>query len=254
VKNQIIVASLTVSLRPIGIRMKTQKDWLITTGISALAVVAFLGAFRDPGTTSGRVIPVQATIGGPIAANSPAETVADDRLVELPGDGAISRAIERPRAWTDIPVQRPVRRAPVAVQPSGRRSAAPVERTRDSQEPVSRDEAEREESSTVARDRVEEHGEERAGLGEPAEDRSAPPPAAAIRKRSGTNSAAIIAGTAAAGAAIGGLTGGGKGAAIGAITGAAGGYVYDRMSRRADSADSGYRSSGANHLYTPRYR
>jgi hypothetical protein len=42
---------------------------------------------------------------------------------------------------------------------------------------------------------------------------------------------AIIGGGAAAGAAIGGLAGGGKGAAIGAITGGAGGYVYDRMTK-----------------------
>jgi hypothetical protein len=42
----------------------------------------------------------------------------------------------------------------------------------------------------------------------------------------------IIAGAAAAGAAIGGLSGGGKGAAIGAVTAGAGGYVYDRMTRR----------------------
>jgi hypothetical protein len=49
--------------------------------------------------------------------------------------------------------------------------------------------------------------------------------------RSTGERAAIIGGGAAAGAAIGGLAGGGKGAAIGAITGGAGGYVYDRMTK-----------------------
>ena len=49
--------------------------------------------------------------------------------------------------------------------------------------------------------------------------------------RSTAERAAIIGGGAAAGAAIGGLAGGGKGAAIGAITGGAGGYVYDRMTK-----------------------
>ena len=58
-------------------------------------------------------------------------------------------------------------------------------------------------------------------------------------ERSNVRSAAIIAGVAAAGAAIGGVTGGGKGAAIGAITGGAGGYVYDRMTRRKTTSVPG---------------
>jgi hypothetical protein len=52
------------------------------------------------------------------------------------------------------------------------------------------------------------------------------------KERSTTRSAAIIVGAAAAGAAIGAATGGGKGAAIGAISGGTGGFVYDRMTRR----------------------
>lgn len=51
-------------------------------------------------------------------------------------------------------------------------------------------------------------------------------------QRSKNKSIAIVAGSAAAGAAIGGLAGGGKGAAIGAITGGAGGYIYDRMTHK----------------------
>jgi hypothetical protein len=52
------------------------------------------------------------------------------------------------------------------------------------------------------------------------------------KQRSNKASAAIIGGSAAAGAAIGGLAGGGKGAVIGAVAGGAGGLVYDRMTHK----------------------
>lgn len=52
------------------------------------------------------------------------------------------------------------------------------------------------------------------------------------RERSTLKSVGIIAGSAGAGAAIGGAAGGGKGAAIGAATGGAAGLIYDRMTRR----------------------
>jgi len=41
----------------------------------------------------------------------------------------------------------------------------------------------------------------------------------------------ITAGSAGAGALVGGLVGGGKGAAVGALTGGAAGYIYDRKTR-----------------------
>jgi hypothetical protein len=53
-----------------------------------------------------------------------------------------------------------------------------------------------------------------------------------VRQRSKKASIAIVAGSAAAGAAIGAAAGGGKGAAIGALAGGAGGYVYDRMTHK----------------------
>ena len=49
------------------------------------------------------------------------------------------------------------------------------------------------------------------------------------RGRSKTHSVEIVAGTAAVGAAIGAIAGGGKGAAIGAVSGGGAGFVYDRI-------------------------
>lgn len=57
-------------------------------------------------------------------------------------------------------------------------------------------------------------------------------PVARQRGRSTAKSAAIVAGSAGAGAAIGALAGGGKGAAIGAISGGAAGFVYDRLTHK----------------------
>lgn len=53
-----------------------------------------------------------------------------------------------------------------------------------------------------------------------------------VRKRSKKKSAAIVGGTAATGAALGALAGGGKGAAIGAIAGGGAGFVYDRHTNK----------------------
>jgi hypothetical protein len=50
--------------------------------------------------------------------------------------------------------------------------------------------------------------------------------------RSKKHSIEIVAGTAAAGAAIGAIAGGGPGAAIGAISGGGAGFVYDRLTHK----------------------
>jgi hypothetical protein len=51
-------------------------------------------------------------------------------------------------------------------------------------------------------------------------------------RRSKKKSLAIIAGSAALGAAIGGIAGDGEGAAIGALTGGAAGFIYDRLTHK----------------------
>src|SRR5262245_24794148 len=51
------------------------------------------------------------------------------------------------------------------------------------------------------------------------------------RQRPAGKSAAIIGGTAAAGAAVGAIAGGGRGAAIGAAVGALGGLIFDRSTK-----------------------
>jgi uncharacterized protein YcfJ len=57
----------------------------------------------------------------------------------------------------------------------------------------------------------------------------AQPRRAARHRRSKKHSIEIVAGSAAAGAAIGAIAGGGKGAAIGGVSGAGAGFVYDRL-------------------------
>ena len=56
-------------------------------------------------------------------------------------------------------------------------------------------------------------------------------PIAVKERRSTKKSVAIVAGGAAAGAAIGAMAGGGKGAAIGAVSGGAAGLIYDRITK-----------------------
>jgi hypothetical protein len=58
-------------------------------------------------------------------------------------------------------------------------------------------------------------------------------------RRSPGRSAAIIGGSAAAGAVVGGIAGGGRGAAIGAAVGGIGGLIFDRATKK-DRRDREY--------------
>jgi hypothetical protein len=53
-----------------------------------------------------------------------------------------------------------------------------------------------------------------------------------VKRRSKAKSLAIVGGSAAGGAAIGALAGGGKGAGIGALAGGAAGFIYDRKTHK----------------------
>jgi hypothetical protein len=53
-----------------------------------------------------------------------------------------------------------------------------------------------------------------------------------VRRRKFSHSAAIVGGSAAAGAGIGALAGGGKGAIVGGLVGGGAGYVYDRKTHK----------------------
>jgi hypothetical protein len=57
-------------------------------------------------------------------------------------------------------------------------------------------------------------------------------PRVVTRERSFGHSAAIVGGSAGAGAVIGAVAGGGKGAGIGALAGGAGGFIYDRLTHK----------------------
>ena len=53
-----------------------------------------------------------------------------------------------------------------------------------------------------------------------------------VKRRSTKKSLAIVGGSAAGGAAIGALAGGGKGAGIGALAGGGAGFIYDRLTHK----------------------
>lgn len=139
--------------------------------------------------------------------------------------------------------------APMAEPVSAQTVGYPVRQSvyRESSAPVRRAAA-----PSSGRYRLEESGDLRSARG-----RNVAYRAPVTKQRSKMASAAIIGGGAAAGAAIGGLAGGGKGAAIGALSGGAAGVVYDRMTHKKtesvddDRSTATYRDSARNASYDP---
>lgn len=239
--------------------MGNRHDRLTKYGIVALAGIAVLGWVREPEKHQ--------SPGSSVSATSPAGS-AESRstfyppsgvagvagIDELPADNpAFVHATDTARE-TDSPVAyaptvERMKRSPIEVD---QRTSAVVKTP--AQAPVNsgRHEAPQaiEDGVTRSREPQQEPSEDRQaserrvppserpqdGALTPRADRSddtraQTQPVVVKKERSTARSAAIILGTAVAGAAIGAATGGGKGAAIGAVSGSAGGYVYDRMTR-----------------------
>ena len=220
-------------------------------GIVALAGIAVLGWVREPEKHQPSGSSVSATYPtGSLESRStfyPPSAVGGVAGTELPGDNPGSDASvaspptieptrrspiavdQRPSAVAETPVQAPVN--------SGRHEGPqPVEdgvvtRSRDPRQ--ERPEVSGETERVVLRsERPNDDGAPMPRVDRSDDTRAQTAPVVGKKERSTARSAAIIVGTAVAGAAIGAATGRGKGAAIGAISGIAGGYVYDRMTRR----------------------
>jgi hypothetical protein len=232
--------------------MRVSRDRLITIGIAALASVAVLGWIREPEKHRLPDRSERTTFQPPL------DTTGPPVIRELPGDPV---QIERPAPYVRrLPAlsDHPTRQDTLAVTLP--RQTAPVEhddRTRTRAE-------QRREDQIRTRAPEPEYRRESSNDGHEVDQAGVTPrvtsaPVAGEKERSVGRSAAIIAGAAAAGAAIAGLSSGGKGAAIGAVAGGAGGYVYDRMtrSRSAPAAgpdvtdrDSSASSNGYNQVST----
>jgi hypothetical protein len=235
--------------------MGNRHDRLTKYGIVALAGIAVLGWVREPEK--------HRPSGSSVSATSPASS-AESRstfyppsgvagvagIDELPADNprsvhATDTVRETDSPVASVPTGERMKRSPIEVD---QRTSAVVKTP--AQAPVN---SGRHEGTQAIEDGVTRSREPRQ---EPSENRQAserrvPPSDGALtpraapsddtrvqtqpvmvkKQRSTARSAAIILGTAVAGAAIGAATGGGKGAAIGAVSGSAGGYVYDRMTR-----------------------
>jgi len=234
--------------------MGTRQDRLTRYGIVALAGIAVLGWVREPERHQYPQSPTSAT-----SPNGSAESrrtfypSAEPDLSgtnELPGDNpesAHASDAARPRdSRVDSPstVSERMKHHPV----QGDRASSAVVKTRESAPANTgrHEDPQTVHDDVISRSREPQKGHPDVEISERPQEAPAPAPRsdrtdndnhaqnqpiANKKQRSGGRSAAIIVGTAVAGAAIGAATGGGKGAAIGAISGTAGGYVYDRMTR-----------------------
>ncbi len=225
--------------------MKNRHDRLTKYGVVALAGVAVLGWIREPekhqfSRDSASASSAQSRTTFP----PPPDRGSVPYFNELPG-GSPSVANEAPSRMNSVTPARPTterkeqaaletdqktttrERAPTPTNDGRHEGSQPVEAG-----VVTRPEEPRQEHP------LEPDVTDRAARNERPQDKGAVNPGGQTqpmvgkKERSTARSAVIIAGAAAAGAAIGAATGGGKGAAIGAMSGGAGGFLYDRMTRR----------------------
>ena len=224
--------------------MGNQRNRLTKYGIVALAGIAVLGWVREPERHQPNGSQVSATSSAPAESRAtfyPQPLVSGMAGTNDPESNHAIDALQEPDFSGDSAPGMTERRRPSAVQRD--RSASIVTKTPD--RPIA--DAGRHEDPKMVDDQVVSRSEE------PKKERSESPeqgaltpiprvdstddtraqtqPAVVKKERSTAKSAAIIIGTAVAGAAIGAAAGGGKGATIGAISGGAGGYVFDRATR-----------------------
>lgn len=193
--------------------MRSSQDRLTRFGVVVVAGIAVLGWLREPEKHQFPDKAARATF------QPPQDSAGPPVVRELPGD---------PAPFGAEPGEIRTRRRALSVHNAPRPGEPPV--SKDRSEPETHDRTRTPEPELRSLPPYVPEAETRT------DDRtSQTPPVVHPKKRSTVRSVAIIAGAAAAGAAIGGLSSGGKGAAIGAITGGAGGYVYDRVTRRRSS-------------------
>ena len=227
--------------------MRNRHDRLTKYGVVALAGIAVLGWIREPEKHPSFKDPASASSAQSRTTFFPPPDTAGVEAVELPGDPPSVRANND--KIDSLIAGVPERVNPKSVEADQESSA--VIKTRE-RAPVNggRHEGPQQSAEQPAATRSQESREERplepevpehaVRKSERRQDKDTGAintggqnqPVVAKKDRSTAKSAAIIVGAAATGAAIGAATGGGKGAAIGAVSGGAGGYVYDRMTRR----------------------
>jgi hypothetical protein len=218
--------------------MKTNR--LIALAIAAFAVAA-LGWIQSRNRRS-PVPPVRTVILAPIQSVPPAAPfVAEHEADALPetvrrGENRRTRlAAARPslvveQSRSASPIKRPAGTTATQGPPESGRHVSEIPEREHRRSPELRERPGAGDGSGV-------EPREEAEVANTRRDDTLPLGVKRGKSRSRNNSIAIIAGSAAGGAAIGAIAGGGKGAAIGAIAGGAGGYVYDRMTRRGSVVD-----------------
>lgn len=211
------------------------KDRVIALSLGALTALATIGWVRSSQTAPAPNL-TRAVYGTTeLSASAPDRTPAlDGHIYNESGQSVVRPRVvvrqpdpqqyrERSRK-AEAPVQQAPQAEPAVAAPPSSPSEQPVPSTEAAQLP----------------ERPVHSGRGDARTVNDADSRAT----ARVRERSTKQSALIIGGGVAAGAAIGGLAGGGKGAAIGALSGGTAGLIYDRMTRRKQIP-------GATPLFTP---